>query len=190
MSASKLLFISKRCFSLCLYSRYWRKPIKLMNWVFIMQFGLKFWESICTFVSTWDSFTNIFCPSYAYKISMMTSSNGEIFCVTGPLCGEFTVHRWIPLTKASDAELWFFSLICAWTKNWVNNGDAGDLRRHYTHYEVTVTQNESNTNRSCCLATITEVSILVPSHRCEIIAPHFKWNLLVPDPHMSCRHLT
>ena len=37
---------------------------------------------------------------------MMTSSNGSIFCITGPLCGEFTGHRWIPLTKASDAELW------------------------------------------------------------------------------------
>ena len=24
------------------------------------------------------------------------------------LCGEFTSHRWIPLTKASDAELWCF----------------------------------------------------------------------------------
>ena len=34
---------------------------------------------------------------------MMTSSNGNIFRVTGPLCGEFTGHRWIPLTKASDA---------------------------------------------------------------------------------------
>ena len=39
---------------------------------------------------------------------MMTSSNGNILCVTGHLCGEFTGHRWIPLTKASDAELWFF----------------------------------------------------------------------------------
>ena len=37
---------------------------------------------------------------------MMTSSNGNTFCVTGPLCGEFTGRRWIPLTKASDAELW------------------------------------------------------------------------------------
>ena len=25
-----------------------------------------------------------------------------------PLCGELTGHRWIPLTKASDAELWVF----------------------------------------------------------------------------------
>ena len=41
-------------------------------------------------------------------ISMMTSSNGNIFRVTGPLCGEFTGHRWIPRTKASDSELWCF----------------------------------------------------------------------------------
>ena len=28
------------------------------------------------------------------------------FRVTGPLCGKFTGHRWIPCTKASDAEFW------------------------------------------------------------------------------------
>ena len=39
---------------------------------------------------------------------MMTSSNGSIFRVTGHLCGEFTGHRWIPRTKATDAELWCF----------------------------------------------------------------------------------
>ena len=39
---------------------------------------------------------------------MMTSSNGNIFRVIGPLCGEFTAHRWIPRTKASDSELWCF----------------------------------------------------------------------------------
>ena len=38
--------------------------------------------------------------------TMMTSSNGNIFRVTGHLCGEFTGPRWIPHTKASDAELW------------------------------------------------------------------------------------
>ena len=41
-------------------------------------------------------------------LHMMTSSNGNIFRVTGPLCGEFTGHRWIPSTKASDVELWYF----------------------------------------------------------------------------------
>ena len=39
---------------------------------------------------------------------MMTSSNGSIFRVIGPLWGESTGHRWIPLTKASDADLWSF----------------------------------------------------------------------------------
>ena len=68
----------------------------------------------------------------------MTSSNGNIFRVTGRLCGEFTGHRWIPSTKASDAEL-LFSLICAWINGWVNNGEAGDLRRHRSHYDVSVT---------------------------------------------------
>ena len=42
------------------------------------------------------------------RFPMMKSSNGNIFRVTGPLCGEFTGDRWIPLTKASDAELWCF----------------------------------------------------------------------------------
>ena len=27
---------------------------------------------------------------------------------SGPLCGEFTGPLWIPLTKASNAELWYF----------------------------------------------------------------------------------
>ena len=39
---------------------------------------------------------------------MMTSSNGNIFRVTGHLCGKFTGPRWISRTKASDAELWCF----------------------------------------------------------------------------------
>ena len=39
---------------------------------------------------------------------MMTSSNGNLFLVTGPLWGESTGHRWLPLTKASDAELRYF----------------------------------------------------------------------------------
>ena len=31
-----------------------------------------------------------------------------------------------------------FSLICAWINGWVNNGEAGDLRHHHAHYDVTV----------------------------------------------------
>ena len=71
------------------------------------------------------------------NLSMMTSSNGNIFRVTGHLCEEFTGHGWIPRKKASDAELWYF-LICAWINGWVNNREAGDLRRHRAHNNVTV----------------------------------------------------
>ena len=31
-----------------------------------------------------------------------------------------------------------FSFICAWINGWVNNREAGDLRRHRVHYDVTV----------------------------------------------------
>ena len=31
-----------------------------------------------------------------------------------------------------------FSLICVWINDWVNNRDAGELRRHCGHYDVTV----------------------------------------------------
>ena len=48
-------------------------------------------------------------------------------------------HRWIPHTKAIQ---WrgalMFSLICAWINGSVNNGEAGDLRRHHAHYDVNV----------------------------------------------------
>ena len=31
-----------------------------------------------------------------------------------------------------------FSLICVWINGWVNNREAGDLRRYLAHYDVTV----------------------------------------------------
>ena len=31
-----------------------------------------------------------------------------------------------------------FSLICVWINSWVNNGQAGDLGRNRSHYDVTV----------------------------------------------------
>ena len=70
--------------------------------------------------------------------STMTSSNGHIFRVTGLLGGEF--HR-SPVNSPHKGQ-WrgalMFSLICAWTVSWANNGDAGDLRRYRAHYDVIV----------------------------------------------------
>ena len=36
-----------------------------------------------------------------------------------------------------------FSLICAWTNRWANNGAAGDLRRHRSHEHATVVISEN-----------------------------------------------
>ena len=50
------------------------------------------------------------------------------------------IHR-SPVNSAHKGQ-WrgalMFSLICVWTNGWVNNRDAGDLRRHRAHYDVTV----------------------------------------------------
>ena len=43
-----------------------------------------------------------------HHFCMMTSSNGNIFRVTGLLWGETTGDWWISLTKAGDDELWYF----------------------------------------------------------------------------------
>ena len=41
-----------------------------------------------------------------------------------------------------------FSVICVWINAWANNRKAGDLRRHYTHYDVTVMQSKGPVTRS------------------------------------------
>ena len=64
----------------------------------------------------------------------MTSSNGNIFRVTGPLCGEFTgpgdfpAQR--PVTRSFDV---FFDL-----RPNKRLSEAGDLRRQRGHYDVIV----------------------------------------------------
>ena len=78
----------------------------------------------------------------------MTSSNGNIFRVTGPLWRGF--HR-SPVDSPLKGQ-WrgalVFSLIYAWTNGWANNRDAGDLRRHHAHYDVTVMRGEPDTERT------------------------------------------
>ena len=78
------------------------------------------------------------CKSFRSYFYMMTSSNGNIFRATGHLCGEFTGQRWIPHTKASDAELWCFLWSAHWTNGWANTREAADLRRHRAHYDAIV----------------------------------------------------
>ena len=50
------------------------------------------------------------------------------------------VHRWPANTshKGQWRGALMFSLICAWINCWVITGEAIDLRRHRTHYEITL----------------------------------------------------
>ena len=77
--------------------------------------------------------------------SMMTSSNGNIFRVTGPLCGEH---------KGQWRGALMFSLICVRINDWVNNREAGDLRGFRGHYDVIVMEtNHTRNNVQCVLQT-------------------------------------
>ena len=53
-------------------------------------------------MSCFYNFLQVIC--WIVFLFIMTSSNGNISRVTGPLCGEIAGHRWIPHTKASDGE--------------------------------------------------------------------------------------
>ena len=90
-----------------------------------------------------------------------------------PLWGEST-NGWIPLTMIDDVIKWkhfprdgpfvrgihrssvnsphkgqwrgalMFSLICVWISGWVNNREAGDLKRYCVHCDVIVMQRTNN----------------------------------------------
>ena len=70
-------------------------------------------------------------PRIWLQYKMMTPSNGNIFRVTGHLCGE-SPH------KGQWRGALVFSLFFAWINSWISNREVGDLRRHHTQYDVTV----------------------------------------------------
>ena len=54
-----------------------------------------------------------------------------LFAGNSPVTGEFP-H------KSQWRGALGFSLICTWINGWVTNREAGDLRRHRAHYDITV----------------------------------------------------
>ena len=67
---------------------------------------------------------------------MMTSSNGKLFHVTGPLWRESTTSSGF---RSQRSVLWSFDVFFELHLNeWLNNLDGVDLRCRGTHYDVTV----------------------------------------------------
>ena len=63
------------------------------------------WSYLHNGISYASKMTSLYESGPWFSTNMMTSSNENIFHVTGPLWGESTGDWWIPLTKASDVEL-------------------------------------------------------------------------------------
>ena len=67
------------------------------------------WIKIINLTGRWllltTSVSHVHPNRVRISVLIMTLSNGNILRVTGYLCGEFTGPRWIPRTKASNAEL-------------------------------------------------------------------------------------
>ena len=59
------------------------------------------------------------------------SASLAIYAGNSPVLGEFPAQRLV--ARGFD-----FSLICVWINGWVNNSEAGGLRRYRAHYDVTV----------------------------------------------------
>ena len=85
---------------------------------------------------------------------MMTSSNGNIFRVTGHLCGEFTGSPVNSQHKGQWRRALMFSLICVWINGWVNKREADDLRRYRAHYDVIVMENNRSEGARACLLIV------------------------------------
>ena len=60
-----------------------------------------------------------------------------------------------------------FSLICAWTHGWVNTREAGDLRHHRAHYDVTVMSRSRNQTMSAGVSYM--MSSISPSFHVVIV---------------------
>ena len=94
---------------------------------------------------------------------MMTSSNENIFRVTGPFCGNSPVTGEFPTHKGQWRGTLMLSLICDWINGWVNNREVGDLRRHRAHYDVIVMH--------CCFWPLEVRSPIISSNGINSLKP-------------------
>ena len=87
--------------------------------------------------SSWNKKMGYSVPGAKPLHDMMTSSNWNIFRVNVLWRGT----QRSPVNSPSKGK-WrgalMFSFNCPWTNGWINNSEAGDLKRHLAHYDVIV----------------------------------------------------
>ena len=104
----------------CLEIWFWPGEVMEKSWNFFLRF---LWEPWWVALYSW------------WRHQMETFSALLTLCAeNSPVTGEFP-H------KGQWRRVLMFSLTWAWTNDWANNRDAGDLRRHRAHYDATVMLN-------------------------------------------------
>ena len=92
---------------------------------------------VLVYPNNWSTHQNIITSIVAFRYTwwrhqMETISALLALCArNSPVTGEF------PSQRPGRGAL-MFSLICAWINVWINNREAGDLRRNRAHYDVIV----------------------------------------------------
>ena len=134
----------------------------------------------------WRSF--FFRPQCVDIYNMTRSSHGDISALL-VFCAEHQRSPvWIPLTKVSNAELG--CLFDVRLENvWANNRDAGDLRRHDAHYDVTVMSKSYEIYARCFCALFRFAFIILQGKFVWFLYTYFsglfhlrlwKWSITTP----------
>ena len=85
---------------------------------------------------------NIWCTVESSGLALLQNSwwrhQMETFSALLALCAGNSPVPVISPHKGQWRGILMFSLICAWINDWVNNREAGDLRRHHGYHDVIV----------------------------------------------------
>ena len=107
------------------------------------------WCILLKFCTGHGSMTVVLCAKFQKKIYRLRKMTNKIFAMDfawwyhqmetfSALLALCEGHSVDSPHKGQWHGALMFSLMCGWTNNWANNRDAGDLRRHHVHYDVTV----------------------------------------------------
>ena len=110
----------------------WNTNLSHWGWDQIATISLRLFLTPFSCIKTvvfWFKFHQISCPESSQQWATLLA-----LCEGNP---PVTPH------KGQWRGALMLSLICAWTNGWANNPDAGNLRCHRTHYDVTVMDEDS-----------------------------------------------
>ena len=157
MLGSQLNHISTR-HSWCIYYI----PI---TWMQHLQINLVFLyhQLAAVMYLTWSHLCSQYSPTW-WRHQMETFSALLAICAgNSPVTGEIPTQR--PVTRR-------FDIFLTWINSWVNNREAGNLRRHRAHYDVTVMKLLTQS-----APTVPVKKWLVAYHNTISLQFTVKWNL-------------